>query len=145
MNRCKTQTHQKCPCTSDDYHLVLVIHLDRWLACSTYTGNSWITSMKAVHHSQRHGRDSPHLTGTAALQHTDCSRRARLVSSPGANSSALQENLLVRPRRLLFLPKVHVFSFCPPVCYSFIQVNTKISKVMPKILQQPFQRLQNQE
>lgn len=40
---------------------------------------------------------------------------------------------------------VHRLSFCPLVCYSFIHVYTKNSKVIPKILQQSLQRYQKIE
>lgn len=78
--------------------------------------------------------------------------RAQLLSSPGANSLVLQENLLgdsslfqVTALSSKAVIMVHTFSFCPLVCYSLIHVYTKNSKVMTKILQQSLQRFQKIE
>lgn len=77
-----------------------------WLACSTNVGNTWTTPMKPAHHSQKHGKDCPHLICRSAAVSAGSVPRARLLSSPGVNGVVLQENLLARPRRLLSLPKI---------------------------------------
>lgn len=117
----------------------------RWDGSGT-AGNTWTVPVQPAHDSQKGGRDAPHLTCKGTGLSAGSVPRAQLLRSPGAGSVALQENLLARPRRLLSLPKVSlmvpVFSFCSPVCYSFIQVYTQTSKAMSKVLQQPFQTLQ---